>query len=1074
MILCGNCGRSFSDLRYFTQHLGGAKNADCEKAFFSRRKQASKGLSRPTGRPVSKRERTINDVEAILKENEEFMKHRKALKTADYSVFDFHDNDNTTPFKGTEQTIHDDNNNDEDEESDNDNAKMPAIDNNAAKAEQEEQPPAKEGEPWNEPEPRESKRRMFKEYVERAKIDHKKIPAELAAAIELMDLMNRSGGSVTLYNEVFKWHMDHLNSPCLVSANKLHDTLIERHNLKDTLPCERTVFLPHSKARVNLTCNDCESQSVDLLTDPRIKKQDWLFFNDDPAASPPEEFVTVSDINSGRAYRRTHELLIKPEPYTKEGRQKVLAPYLIYLDAAALGFYNNHSIEILKFTLGLLNGKCRQKDWAWKNLGHIKKVLKQKNEGIEMIASSGHIDSKRFLKDPTHRAHLTHPLGVNTPDSDADHYTPPADAPNQGNHQPETPTVQAQDLHEMLRILLLSYNDMEKKGGFPWDHQHHNGTLHKLWLVPFIIIVKADGQEHDKLCGLYGPKHGGIKNICRYCTIRTDEVDQPCLEPRPQLKTVEMISDLVRRKDYEALRNLSQHCIMNAFYELRFGLHDKRGIHGACPIEVLHWIQLGMFKYSRSNFFDQTGNGKLARMLEAVCSMSGHLLSRQSDRNLPRTKFSARDIKEGTLMGHEMEGVLLALNLTLRCTKGREAIMNLARGNQKEYFPDERSIREWIRLLEMQLMFFAWLGRNEMKVGHVLRAQTKVKELMSLTKAVGNRAEGMGFKTMNFHGAAHVCTDILNFGVPHNVDTSPNEKGHKRDKKSAKRTQMRTDTMDSNVGTQIAYRNAVDLGVEELAGRPRWDYFRGFDHPDSDDDDPDSAYFDPKLTGAKTKTFCPEGIDERISVAVTTMKGKDKFIYEEQVLIALAEIGDYVADYMKVVWAYSELKVFCPQSNNNTQIYRASPYFEGQPWYDWAIFNLSKPESPTIRRFVLAQIQCFVDLRDLPEDADLRFDSGIYCVIEPASRNTAVDESGRSEFWEPWIKGASSTLGFENTSNKLELANITQIVKPACVVPDIGNPNNRAYLRMIPRSEWAFMFEDWLDMPHRRDYNNVN
>ena len=261
---------------------------------------------------------------------------------------------------------------------------------------------------------------------------------------------------------------------------------------------------------------------------------------------------------------------------------------------------------------------------------------------------------------------------------------------------------------------------------------------------------------------------------------------------------------------------------------------------------------------------------------------------------------------------------------------------------------------------------------------------------------------------------------------------------------------MRADTMNHNVGTQIAYRNAVDLGVEELNGCPRWHYFGGFDHHDSDNNDPDSAYFAPKLTGAKTKTFCPDGTDERISVAVTTMKGKEKFIYEEQVLLALSKIADYVSDYMKVLWAYSELKLFCPKSNNNTQIYRASPYFEGQAWYDWAVFNLSKPESPTVRRFVLAQIQCFVDLRDLPDTPDLeKMPPGIYCLIEPASRNTAVDESGRSEFWEPWIKHASSTLGLENTTNKLELANITQIVKPACVVPDVGNPNKRAYLRMI-------------------------
>jgi len=88
MVLCANCGRSFSDLLHFTQHLDGPKNADCEKAFYSRRKPAGQGLSRPIGRPVSKTECTIKDVEVVLAENEALMKCRKALKTADYSVFD--------------------------------------------------------------------------------------------------------------------------------------------------------------------------------------------------------------------------------------------------------------------------------------------------------------------------------------------------------------------------------------------------------------------------------------------------------------------------------------------------------------------------------------------------------------------------------------------------------------------------------------------------------------------------------------------------------------------------------------------------------------------------------------------------------------------------------------------------------------------------------------------------------------------------------------------------------------------------------------------------------------------------
>ena len=42
------------------------------------------------------------------------------------------------------------------------------------------------------------------------------------------------------------------------------------------------------------------------------------------------------------------------------------------------------------------------------------------------------------------------------------------------------------------------------------------------------------------------------------------------------------------------------------------------------------------------------------------------------------------------------------------------------------------------------------------------------------------------------------------------------------------------------------------------------------------------------------------------------------------------------------------------------------------------------------------------------------------------------------------------------------------LAAPAVVVPDLANDNKRAYLRMLPRWQWALQFEDWLEQPHRR------
>ena len=47
----------------------------------------------------------------------------------------------------------------------------------------------------------------FMEYVKKAKQNHARLSYDMRAAIELMDLMNKKGGSVVLYDAVFQWHI---------------------------------------------------------------------------------------------------------------------------------------------------------------------------------------------------------------------------------------------------------------------------------------------------------------------------------------------------------------------------------------------------------------------------------------------------------------------------------------------------------------------------------------------------------------------------------------------------------------------------------------------------------------------------------------------------------------------------------------------------------------------------------------------------------------------------------------------------------------------------------------------------
>ena len=1049
-IWCGECNREFSDTQYFTQHLNGKVNRSCQNAFISKkRRTTSPGLSVPINRRYGEAERlrTIREVEAVLEEsNLEADRLSEAKAAVDYSVFDFKDSDE----ESDEEIL--------DSESEERKSEEYTLNKGAI------------GDKF-ESEDKVSREKLkidqFREYVEWAHTNNADLSPERKAAIELMHLMNTKGGSLELYKEIFGWHMAHLKTEFIVSSDNLHKYLIKRYNLADTMPIELRTRLPYSEATVDIVTHNCTAQTVDLITDPRIAEEDYLFFDGDPRNGPPEEWTTVGDINTGRAYRETYKKLIEPEPITPDGRIKVLNGYVLYLDACVTGHFGGLSMEILKFSSTLLNANARKKDWAWRNLGYVQTVLPQAGQAAELISGSQHVDAAKYLQ----QARVTDDSDIPTPFFDSSLYCNDIDDPEcEEVEEEDLPEIALQDLHKMLQVILSSYKEMENAGGIPFD-KWHNGELLRLQLIPFIILVRVDGVEADKLCGHYGPKTKNIKCICRQCICPTNKSDQAYRNDA--LKTQFMIQHYIKTNNLEKLQKISQHPIWNAFYELRFGLHNNHGIHQATPLDHLHWLLLGQNKYGRNSLFEQTGpDSKLTKNLDAVATSVGFLFKRQSDRLRPRTMFS-KGVQKGKLMGHEMTGVLLVLAVTLRCTRGRRYILEEARGKQKQFLPDERFIMDWIQLLETMLQFGQWLLQDEMDVSTVERAKVKLREYMNMTKRIGKRQKGMGYKTMNFHGTKHIADSILDFGVCNNFNTFHNERHHKRDKGSAKRTNRRPGTFDVSVAKKIVHRTAIDLAVEELKGRKRWYYFSGFDHSDRYSDNKKSNSFEPYLTGVKAKFFVKEGEDTWSQQVLSQMSNKNLYKYDVVTQLAIHDVAAFVEEFLPELFVHEILVVYDTEAENNRQMYYGSPYHQGHPWHDWAIFDLSTPKEPNERNYVPGQIKCLIDLRKLPVESydKVKKEPGIYALVETAIMNEDPNELGLSEIFEPWIKEPQRRPEYADQFNRLEMVNVQKIIGPAILIPDLDNPDRRAYLKMSPMSTWADDFNEWLNTEHTRDFD---
>jgi len=81
--------------------------------------------------------------------------------------------------------------------------------------------------------------------------------------------------------------------------------------------------------------------------------------------------------------------------------------------------------------------------------------------------------------------------------------------------------------------------------------------------------------------------------------------------------------------------------------------------------------------------------------------------------------------------------------------------------------------------VELLLQWEAYLCEDQMKVTHVKRLDRKMRYLMYLMTNVADRKKGMGLKLMKFHAIMHLFHDILQFGVPKDMDTGSNESHHK-------------------------------------------------------------------------------------------------------------------------------------------------------------------------------------------------------------------------------------------------------------------------------------------------------
>lgn len=892
--------------------------------------------------------------------------------------------------------------------------------------------------------PDQTMRQKFKEYVATAKQHFLPLSADERRAIKVLHLLKQKKAPMNTYESVMLWHFRDskiihahetlADCPAFIGRKSLIKRLARRYNYEDLFPTQKWVKLPVSGTRVKITCHNAKASIVRLLTDPRNSHEDYLLWDNNPTAGPPEKLDYVADLITGKAYRQTHAKLI-----TKKGQQ--LLPIILYCDGTPVSHFHNLEIIQVKIALGILTREARLKGYNWATLGYIEKVHEQGGRGRDITVEANHMDTQDHGQKG----------GFDSDDSSVE----VVEAEGVGDKND-------QDFHAMMAVILSEYIELQRTG-FTWDfHDPVSGiTYENMEYQLFMPFIRSDTKEADLLCAKYNQRYS-TKQLCRACHIPLQEADDHMAKHKR--KTVSEIRKLVDTGDLVRLKEMSQSYLRNAFYKVRFSMGNDYGIHGGCPSELLHAFLLGLFKYLRDILFEMVGkDSEGAKQINAMATLYSRTFARQSDRTIPGTSFS-KGIQVGKLMAKDFRGVLLIMLVIFRSTKGRAILLKC------KNFKKTSDLDDWMLLLETMLTWEAYLNEPVMELSSVKRLKKKHRFIMYLMRKIAQRNKGMGLKLMKFHAIIHIVNNIIEFGVPLEFDTSANEMHHKPAKQASTQTQRASDTFNFQTSTRLTEYDLLDLGIVEIeTGHTRWQYFDDLPEEfmemqpgNTDDDSPPETF-----TGeAKIEVFADDEGEACFNlVSQSKFSGKSKlntFLVEFLLDLQTKAFGEGSSNSLPIYTLH----------RRDGQIFRGHPNYRGKgPWRDW-VWVKYEGYPPTA-----SHIWCFVVLKNMPtgreslEHGGIVLKDGTYAVVETATLEDSADTNTafKSDLLTPIYKEGVQIFDDGTVGHRtFYLADTEAFLEPCCVIPDIGGPCNK-YFAMEGRNYWAKCFAKWVCDSHDLD-----
>jgi hypothetical protein len=877
--------------------------------------------------------------------------------------------------------------------------------------------------------------------------------------IDLLHTLKKLNTPMKAYGEILKWAVRSASSGYefregpQTSRKHLISKMQSRLNQDDFSPKTHQLYLPFTKGTIEVIYFDVKEVLKSLLTCPGINKDENYVFHDvanpdtcDPFAKPDGSFI--SEINTGRSYLKTYDDLIK-DP-TKD----MLLPCVFAIDKTHCDSSSRLQMEPLTISLGIFKHDIRKEPTAVRILGLI-------NLG------------------PAHKRTAADPLISPTPLSyKAEDHLPTMNGVSAAAYSLNEYHLQIRCILEKSGFLAL------QEHGFNWKLRYRGQEIPVVFhpYVPFII---GDTEGHDRLCGHYTSRGKGVNQLCRVCECPTECSGSSKSFGYP-LRSPFLINRMVRGKQINNLALISQQYLKNAFDDVRFGSHNTRGIFGACPGEILHLILLGWFKYTIQSFFVQAGpkDSDTHKFYHTLCHDIGLQLQRHSERDLPRTMFRKGISSTAHMKGHEYRGCLLVFLISMYTTRFKQ-IFSAPRFKKLGRLGNDHFIDDWKTLLSSLLEWHEWLKKPVISRDSARKSGDAVCWLMRWMKKVAPRHKGMKNNTIKMHLVHHIASDILDFGVPQNMNSAFAESAHiQTSKVTAQNTQRRPDTFT----LQAAERYVENLGI----ARGHMELELATDIPIHNNRNP------PKEDIICSRQFLIWK-DERLSTQCRYLQWKKSTADLTSVQVGkLEEVGmnetikDLLVKHCLSKVQPSQLHCFTdykpenhfPDSNGEDagQIYRANPCYMGKPWYDHAMITWHGLPLPLPGR-----IHVFLDLHNIKPNMCISFPNsgqdeqltapGFYAVIESFDRlyegtETAEKNQDRTTF--PIFRTYKLTKAVGTNVPVLYLIKLSSIFQPTVGMRDIdarvdSTLINR-YIFMINRQ---FIWGDNWENGIRGHYNAI-